>query len=121
MATATELYFASDIQRLTQNASPAPLQSINGLGADEWAELLRNELQNLAFQEPIDPKCLSAPRRKHANPVNAALAVQIAEQLYPAPSDNSLSQVIKYEKGGCSALAPYLRITCSVTFTVWER
>lgn len=49
--------------------------------------------------EPLDSTCLSAPRRRHADPDSASLAIRIAANLYPAPSDSSLPQVIKYEKG----------------------
>ncbi|KAK4697867.1 hypothetical protein P7C71_g264, partial [Lecanoromycetidae sp. Uapishka_2] len=65
---------------------------------EEWASLLRKELQAMFNGEAPHPDCLRAPRRRHADSMSAALAIRIATLLYPAPSDAELSQVIKYEK-----------------------
>lgn len=71
---------------------------ISGQQVKEWASLIRAELQAMFDGKAPHPDCLRAPRRRHADPISAALAVRIANLLYPAPSDAELSQVIKYEK-----------------------
>jgi len=103
MATATDVKLGMAAHNIFIDTPHPPSQdvdpTIDGLGATEWVELIRDELQNMASGEPLDPKCLSAPRRRHADPESATLAVQIAALLYPAPIDSSIPQVIKYEKG----------------------
>ena len=101
----------SDLACIAQNSSTASLSSplqavgpttnvtVGGLAADEWVELIQEGLQSLTVGEPLNKKCLSAPRRRHADPNSAALALHLAGRLYPAPSDSLLPQVIKYEKG----------------------
>ena len=101
----------SNLAYIAQNSSKAsllsPLQAagliadvtVGGLAADEWVELIQEGLRSLTVGEPLNKKCLSAPRRRHADPDSAALALRIAARLYPAPSDSLLPQVIKYEKG----------------------
>ena len=67
--------------------------------ATEWASLLRGSLAAMCAGEPVlDTTCFDAPRRRHADPRNAALSIEIARLLYPAPSDSVTSPVIKYEK-----------------------
>jgi len=66
--------------------------------AEEWGSLIRTELQAMFSGKAPHPNCLKAPRRKHADPTSAALAVRIASLVYPAPSDAGLSHVIKYER-----------------------
>lgn len=107
MATAGNVKFELAAHSLSTDTLVLPPQdvdtttdaTIGGLGATEWTELIRGELQNMASGDSLDPKCLSAPRRRHAHPDSASLAFQIASQLYPAPIDSSIPQVIKYEKG----------------------
>ncbi len=107
MATATNIMFEMAAHSLSIDTPASPPQNVDtttdamfeGLGATEWTELIRGELQNMVSGDSLNPKCLSAPRRRHAHPDNASLAVQIAAQLYPAPIDSSIPQVIKYEKG----------------------
>ncbi len=107
MATATNIKFEMAAHSLFIDTPASPPEDVDtttdatfkGLGATEWTELIRGELQNMASGGPLNPKCLSAPRRRHAHRDSASLAVRIAAQLYPAPIDSSIPQVIKYEKG----------------------
>ncbi|KAL8691559.1 MAG: hypothetical protein Q9218_003238 [Villophora microphyllina] len=101
-----DLNISAFIQNPSSGSPSAPPEDMNaitptifdGLGADDWNKLIREELENLALGQPLNPKCLIAPRRRHADEASAALAFEIVAQLYPAPGDPSLSQVIKYEK-----------------------
>jgi len=107
MATATNIKFEMAAHSLSIDTPASPPEDVDtntdatfkGLGATEWTELIRGELQNMASGDSLNPKCLFAPRRRHAHRDSASLAVQIAAQLYPAPIDSSIPQVIKYEKG----------------------
>lgn len=107
MATATNIKFEMAAHILSTDTPRPPPQNVDtttdatfeGLGAAQWTELIQSELQNMASGDSLNLKCLSAPRRRHAHPDSAYLAVQIAAQLYPAPIDSSIPQVIQYEKG----------------------
>lgn len=102
MATATSLDLQSSTQNLALDSPPSEYvesTNVSNLSATEWAELVRSNLENMALNQPLDTKCLPAPRRRHADPESAALAVEIAALLYPAFGEEGLSQVIKYEKG----------------------
>ncbi len=66
--------------------------------ATQWAALLRENLAALYAGSDIpDTLCDKAPRRRRAEP-QRALAIEIAQLLYPAPTDSTISPVIKYEK-----------------------
>ena len=67
--------------------------------AVEWAALLRESFTAIHSGKPIpNPRCSDAPRRRHADPKSAALSVEVARLLYPAPADSTIAPVIKYEK-----------------------
>lgn len=102
MATATSLDLQTSTQNLTLDSPPsdnAESSEASNISATEWAELIRANLEDMALDQPLDTKCIPAPRRRHADPESAALAVEIAALLYPAFGEEGLSQVIKYEKG----------------------
>ena len=75
------------------------LSKNNGIDAVEWAALLRDSFAAMHCGKPIpNTKCLDVPRRRHAEPISAALSVEVARLLYPAPADSTIAPVIKYEK-----------------------
>ena len=105
MATAT--FIESDLSATphisttvtaTEDSQPAASNGLLSQHVLEWADLIRNGLQAMYNGDSLNAKCLEAPRRKHADQDSATLAVRVAELLYPAPTDSTLPQVIKYEK-----------------------
>ena len=66
----------------------------------DWANTPRNTFQAMGTGAYLNPVCLDAPRRCHANEGNTALAMRVSELLYPAPTptEGALSQLMKYEK-----------------------
>lgn len=102
MATATEL---SPAPVALTDANPAMVDndqaSLSSIDLDEvlfWAALLRENLCNSHQGSAISSTCALAPRRKARDPHEAELAKQIAQLLYPSPSDSTLPALIKYEK-----------------------
>ncbi|KAJ4301389.1 hypothetical protein N0V90_003481 [Kalmusia sp. IMI 367209] len=76
--------------------------------ASQWADKIRAQLSIIAPYENsqdeylpssvmIDESIMEAPHRRAADPKAAALAVEIAQLLYPS-HDNVLGALIKYEK-----------------------
>ncbi|KAL8991195.1 MAG: hypothetical protein Q9169_007924 [Polycauliona sp. 2 TL-2023] len=63
-----------------------------------WTKLLRRNLTALYEDLDIDQKAYHSPRRKARNPDEAELAKNVAQLLYPSPSDSTLPALIKYQK-----------------------
>ncbi|KAL9635657.1 MAG: hypothetical protein Q9204_002546 [Flavoplaca sp. TL-2023a] len=63
-----------------------------------WAKLLRHNLTALHEDVDIELHAYYAPRRKSRNPHEAGLAKDVAQLLYPSPSDSTLAALIKYQK-----------------------
>ena len=71
----------------------------DGNTAIEWATLLRESIAAMHSGKPtLNSKCLDAPRRRHADSKSAALAIEVAQLLYPGPVNSTTAPVIKYEK-----------------------
>ena len=103
MATATEVDLSSmDFVKVARivKVDQVPRNDACSLekSADQWAQLLREGFEASRQGKVINPHCLTAPRRRHADPNSAALALSIANLLYPSYADSSIAQVIKYEK-----------------------
>ena len=63
-----------------------------------WAKLLRHNLTALHEDVDIELHAYYAPRRKSRNPHEAGLAKDVAQLLYPSPSDSTLAALIKYHE-----------------------
>lgn len=74
-----------------------PLSTPEQQEVEHWSSLLRTNLRNLYHSGYIDDVCYDAPRRKRHDPSKAKMATSIARLLYPAPADNFLGPLIKYQ------------------------
>ncbi|KAL9032171.1 MAG: hypothetical protein Q9180_006654, partial [Flavoplaca navasiana] len=63
-----------------------------------WAKLLRHNLTALHEDVEIEEHAYYAPRRKSRNLHEAGLAKDVAQLLYPSPSDSTFAALIKYHK-----------------------
>ena len=79
----------------------------NELNARQWARLLCEGIYKMQHKKKLDPKCLSAPRRQHADLVSSGLSFQVAAMLYPDEKckDPSFTQSSLYEKGTSTAVS----------------
>lgn len=63
-----------------------------------WAKLLLHSLTALYEDTDIELQAYHAPRRKSSNPCEADLANNVAQLLYPSPSDSTMAALVKYQK-----------------------